>query len=450
MKNIVLIGLMGSGKSDLGKKLADQTGMAFIDLDAFIEQRAGMSVSEIFEAGGETDFRDRETEAAKLVSQRTDTVVAAGGGTVLRPENVAVLSKTGFLIFIDRPVEQIIQDVDRGNRPLLKDGANRLREISRRRQDIYESVCDLRLDNSAGLAEAEAALLDMAETLRAPRFHVIGDPIEHSKSPNIHLPILQAYTDSPSYERVLVKRGGLPRYLAQAAATGIRGFNLTMPHKQDILPYLDAVSDEARMAGSVNTVVIRRGERFGYTTDGAGFFAALDGAGIDYVGKHLLILGAGGVARAIALAGALRGASKIGVLARRLDAAETLVQELGDAAQASLYAGLLQPETLGAGLSDVDILVNATPQGMTGVNAAWETLAFLDCLPKHAAVCDLIYDPSETAFLKRAKELEFQTMGGLPMLIYQAIVADTLYLGRDINGPEMYRRVLDALNSERC
>lgn len=120
MRNIILCGFMGCGKSTIGKKLAAMTGRPFTDMDEVIEQQAGMTVSEIFERFGEADFRRRERDVSKLLAAKQNLIVAAGGGTLTYPENVDTLSVTGDIVLLEVPLEVILRRLDRDNsRPLL-------------------------------------------------------------------------------------------------------------------------------------------------------------------------------------------------------------------------------------------------------------------------------------------------------------------------------------------
>lgn len=148
-QNLVLCGFMGSGKTTVGRKLARLTGMPFIDLDRYIEEQVGMSISDIFATHGEAYFRDLESRyVAELTTQRTGIVLALGGGTVLRSENVTAIKQTGLLILLDTPFFRIQKNLENSTtRPLLQRG-DRLAEIRRlyqTRKPIYEQVADCRV-----------------------------------------------------------------------------------------------------------------------------------------------------------------------------------------------------------------------------------------------------------------------------------------------------------------
>lgn len=142
-KNIVLSGFMGAGKTEVGRAVARLAGLAFIDLDAEIEKRSGMSIPDIFETLGEPEFRRRETGAIREVSARQQVVIATGGGAVINPENVAQLRKSGVVICLTASVETILRRLGSGeNRPLLNTGnpEQRIRELLAERQPFYEQA----------------------------------------------------------------------------------------------------------------------------------------------------------------------------------------------------------------------------------------------------------------------------------------------------------------------
>lgn len=439
MRNIVLIGPMGCGKSTLGEYVAGLTSYELIDMDSFIESKAAMTISQMFEQYGEKYFRDRESEAAVELSGRSGLIMATGGGVVLREENIRVLRQTGIIVFLDRPLDSILSDVNIEDRPLLKDGPDKLRQIFKDRYDLYTGCAHKIIRNDSTKEAAAQKMIELIDIQLNPNFTVIGDPIEHSKSPDIHLPVLGSYLDDPVYDRLFIRRGELERHLNKLRT--LRGFNLTMPHKQDIIPYLSSISREAELCGSVNTVVCNNGAMVGHTTDGAGFFSALDSAGIEYRGGHMIFLGAGGAARALIYSACINHDIKIGIAARSIVKADELMNEIkAKIPEADIYTLPMNADSLDEYVSKADILVNATPQGMDGVDGKWESLEFIKALPAGGAVCDLIYAPAETEFLKKARELGYKTQNGMPMLIHQAIVADSLYLDMDLDTQEMYKK----------
>lgn len=143
---------MGCGKTSIGKLVSDKMQMKFLDLDQFIESRWG-SIPSLFEKG-EDYFRDIESQAVSEVSEMEGLVIATGGGVVKRGENMMWLKKKGLVIFIDRPLQDILSDIRTTERPLLKDGKNKLEEIFRERYPLYINNCDVHLKNDRNLDDA--------------------------------------------------------------------------------------------------------------------------------------------------------------------------------------------------------------------------------------------------------------------------------------------------------
>ena len=159
--NIVLTGMMGSGKSALGYRAAKALGRMFVDMDAWIEERHG-PIPELFKQG-EQVFRDIETRAAMELGRLEGAVIATGGGVVLSPENMEYLSRQGVVLFIDRPVDQILIDINTDHRPLLNDGKEKLHTIYREREHLYRGTADYVIDNSGAAEEALAKIIEAAK-----------------------------------------------------------------------------------------------------------------------------------------------------------------------------------------------------------------------------------------------------------------------------------------------
>ena len=157
MRNIVLIGMPGSGKSTVAKSLGRITGKPVVDMDKEIERREGVSIPEIFATRGETAFRDIETQVAKDLGKERGQIIATGGGAVLRPENVAALKQNALVIHLDRPVDKLPTN----GRPLSKD-LDALRQMEKVRLPIYRKAADITLNNSRYLSrrKLEEYLLD--------------------------------------------------------------------------------------------------------------------------------------------------------------------------------------------------------------------------------------------------------------------------------------------------
>ena len=163
MKNIVLIGMPGSGKSTLGRYLAEITGRDFIDADPEIEKDAGKTIPELF-AVSEEYFRTQESNTTKRLAKLQGKVLAMGGGVILRPENITVLKENGLIIFVDRSPGDIAGDVDTETRPLLAAGRQRIYDLYAQREALYRTAADITVRNKGSLKDV---LLKLAEAAKA-------------------------------------------------------------------------------------------------------------------------------------------------------------------------------------------------------------------------------------------------------------------------------------------
>lgn len=159
-KNIVLIGMSGCGKTTIGKILSQKLGLKFFDVDQYIEQRSGKTISELFSIGEEY-FRSLEREAVQDLHKEKASVIATGGGVVKNYLNIKDLKENGVVIFIDRPVENIAEDVEVATRPLLKDGVHKLYELFHERYDLYKKYCDYQVMNDKGIEETIETIIEM-------------------------------------------------------------------------------------------------------------------------------------------------------------------------------------------------------------------------------------------------------------------------------------------------
>lgn len=258
----------------------------------------------------------------------------------------------------------------------------------------------------------------------------IGWPIAHSLSPAMHNAAFQALGLNWCYVPLPVRPGQVEAALRGLVALGFRGANVTVPHKQAVIPYLDAVSDDARAIGAVNTLVVKDGRLLGDNTDATGFLVDLRRAGFEPVGRRALVLGAGGGARAVAYALAMAGTDVV-VLNRTPSRAETLVRDLAAwVPPVSLRSVPLSRQALSRLAPTADLIVNATSVGM------WpdvDTSPWPDDLPipPGCTVYDLVYRPARTRLLRQAEACGAQGIGGLGMLVHQGALAFEMWTGQD-------------------
>ncbi len=259
---------------------------------------------------------------------------------------------------------------------------------------------------------------------------VIGDPIAHSKSPQIHETVLQELGLDYEYECVRVGRGGLEKFISYAKNKGMRGFNVTMPHKVDIIPLLDSIDQEAKMYHAVNTVKIEDGKLYGYNTDGKGYIEIISEMGFTCRDKNIVVLGAGGAAATVAMKAAAEGAASVTVLNRSRERSQMLYDNIKEKLGIEITLDGLETDTITRYCKSCDLLVNGTPLGMHGIDKNFDSFAFFESMKEGALVSDMIYNPPKTDFLKNAEEKGFKILNGLGMLIYQGLVADEIFLGK--------------------
>lgn len=275
------------------------------------------------------------------------------------------------------------------------------------------------------------------------KLQVIGDPVLHSKSPVIQGAMLGALGLDIQYTAHVVRRGELPDYLRRARENGVTGFNATMPHKEDLIPLLDEIDPAAKALGAANTVCLRNGKWVGFNTDGGGAVASLKNANMDPDGLTVALLGAGGAAKAVALALSQAGAERVFVCNRTLSRAEELCAHdpLGRLSPAGFDIGTLRRMA-----AQSQLLVNCTNLGMEGCSGQFEDFSFLDALPEGAGVFDAIYHPAETQLLAQARRRGLKTLNGLPMLVNQAVLALEHFLNEPLDRKAMARAATAALN----
>ena len=163
-KNIVLIGMPGSGKTTLGKQLASRLGRTFVDADDFVVQLEGKTIADMF-AVSEEYFRDAETRAAQELAKRRGLVVACGGGVIKRSVNIEIFKETGVVIFLDRSPDDIVTDVDVASRPLLKDGKQKVYDLYDERIALYRAVADYTIVNDKKAEEILDELVRLSEKI---------------------------------------------------------------------------------------------------------------------------------------------------------------------------------------------------------------------------------------------------------------------------------------------
>lgn len=248
----------------------------------------------------------------------------------------------------------------------------------------------------------------------APKACVIGWPVAHSRSPMIHGFWLDQLKIAGSYERAAVAPADFPDFVGSLAGQGFAGANVTLPHKETAFALCSKRTKTAETLQAVNTLWFEDGVLWGDNTDVAGFLGALDqdAPGWDRHAEKAIVLGAGGAARAIVSALLQRGVRKITVVNRTEARAADLAAHFGPAVDVAPHGAL--PEAL----DGANLLVNTTSLGMKGQPPLDVDLA---SLPAFAAVCDIVYVPLETGLLAAARKRGLRAVGGLGMLLHQAV-----------------------------
>jgi shikimate dehydrogenase len=261
---------------------------------------------------------------------------------------------------------------------------------------------------------------------RTKIFGIFGYPVEHTFSPSMHNAAFGKLGIDACYVPFAVNPDTLGDAVKAIIPLGIRGLNVTVPHKEKILPYLDELSEEAQLIGAVNTVEIKDRTLIGHNTDGRGFLRSLrEDAKFNPKGKRYLFIGSGGAARAVGFSLALAGAKKIVFYDVDLHKANALAQDIGQktGADAKIISGDLLPLFA----AESDCLINATPLGLKKTDPL---PLEVDSIMKKHLVCDLVYNPPETRLLKAAKKKGAKQLAGLGMLLYQGVIAFEIWTGK--------------------
>lgn len=258
-------------------------------------------------------------------------------------------------------------------------------------------------------------------------FALIGDPIEQSLSPAMHNAAFRALGLNCAYVALRVPERFLTDAIGGIRALGIAGFNVTIPHKIDIVGLLDELDESASLVGAVNTVKNDRGKLIGFNTDGEGALRALEGRIRSVEGKKVVLLGAGGAARAIAFSLA-RADSRLTIANRTIPRARALASTIEQKLGMNVEVVSLNRAKLAEVLRDADALINATSVGM--YPRANQTLVSASMMHRGLVVNDIVYEPLRTRLLREARRAGARTIGGLGMLVHQGALAFEIWTGK--------------------
>ena len=259
------------------------------------------------------------------------------------------------------------------------------------------------------------------------RAGIIGFPVSHSVSPALQQAAFDHHGIEARYEYWETTPEALAERMASLRDSGVLGAQVTVPHKQEALAFVDAMSDDVRALGAVNVIANDNGTLAATNTDVTGFVRALrEDAGANLRGKRVLLLGAGGAARAIVLGLAREGIASLAIANRTtLRALDVAAVAAGMVSRIEVIP--LSPEALASEAADADLIVNSTTLGMTGVGGPAALAA--RAIPPAALVYDIVYNPPDTPLLLEAKAAGAQTLGGLAMLVYVGVEAFEQWTG---------------------
>ena len=273
-------------------------------------------------------------------------------------------------------------------------------------------------------------------------YGIIGCPVSHSFSPVMHNAAMRCACINGVYVPFNVDPANLSHAVKGMRALQLAGFNVTIPHKTAIMPLLDELAPTAIQAGAVNTVVNQGGRLIGHNTDGDGLIASLQqDLGFDIAGARVLLVGAGGAARGALAALCRSGVQSVFVVNRTMDSAVSLIEFFADTFPEVVLRATCFDEQLEALLPETDLIINATPLGMTGDKNDRLVLALL---PDHAKVYDMVYNPPLTPFLQEAEERGLKAVNGLGMLVAQGELAFRIWHGKSAGAGVMREVLLSA------
>jgi shikimate dehydrogenase len=277
-------------------------------------------------------------------------------------------------------------------------------------------------------------------------YGIFGYPIGHSLSPLMHNTAFAHHRIEAVYLPFAVRPVHLRRAVKSIAALQIGGVNVTIPHKQAALAWMDELSPEARLIGAVNTIHLQDGRLHGYNTDGIGFLNALNEAGSAVAGQTAMLLGAGGAARAIAVQLCLSGIRRLLVANRTPTRAEDLAAFLKQHIPYTDISVITMGESsLAAMLPETDIVVNATSIGMHPQDPL---LLPSTALSSRHLVCDIVYRPLPTPLLRAAQRQGARTVDGLGMLLHQGAKAFEIWTARVFPLAMIRARLLEAVTEQ--
>lgn len=276
-------------------------------------------------------------------------------------------------------------------------------------------------------------------------FGIIGDPVEHTLSPGMHNAAFEKLGLDYIYVPFHVKAEELEHAINGAFALNIKGLNVTIPHKTEVIKYLDYLDIAAGLIGAVNTIEFGENSAIGHNTDGIGAVRAIEEVN-SVKNKKVMILGAGGAARAISFQILLSGAESLVISNRTIEKASELQNDLVEKLEPDVKVTDLGNE-LEKELKDTDILVNTTPIGMYP-NISQKPLVTANMMHEGLIVNDIVYNPLKTGLIVEAEKAGAETISGVKMLMYQGVEAFKIWTGMEPPIEVFQRALMNEMNLE--
>ena len=294
-------------------------------------------------------------------------------------------------------------------------GANRMHIYS-----ILVEPID-RKDEGIGIKLKRLLEKPVLKKIKPAQFALIGNPVFHSKSPLIHDKIYKANNIRAEYKLFEPDEREIPDLLEYFRNAGYLGFNVTVPYKQKIMPFLDHIDEDALAIGAVNTVMIDGSVLYGYNTDGEGFAMQLEKNHTKIKGAKIKIVGAGGATLPIVHTLVNKGVESITIYNRTVENAEAIAEK---------YENVTAKPLSDFSAENCDILINTTSVGLDSYDCPVESF---EGIGQNTVVYDIIYSPSVTTFMQKAIDLGLKAYNGEDMLLYQGLMADKIWLGKDVD-----------------
>ena len=276
---------------------------------------------------------------------------------------------------------------------------------------------------------------------------ILGNPLNHSLSPAFQQAAFDYYNLDVRYMTWQTTKSELTQKIRELSADRYLGANVTIPYKEDIMAHLDIIDPKALRMGAVNTIAKSKGALVGHNTDGYGFLSTLTSQKeFDFEDRQVLLLGAGGAARAAAHSLSDKGIKRLTIANRTIEKAQTICSEFSDIELQIVSSGISEPEIIEIPRSE-DLIINATSIGMKHSGTEEVSLLSADQISPKALVFDMVYNPPITSLLREARRANARIVNGLPMLIHQGALSFKLWTGLNPPIEIMHKAGLNALNS---